>query len=255
MDVTEVQHVTVSAPSRIPCGLFSTSNDDGPSFGGMGVMLRSPRTEISITPSSQFEVSRGSAIVNDQVFAELRSTITTIVDRWLQRYGSIVDIRDRQLDDFPVRVTVNSIPDRHYGFGSGTQIALSVAAALFGCAGQPLAAPEEIAPVVERGRRSAIGTYGFFTGGLLIDQGKVPGQSLAPLDFQIAFPEEWPIFIAYERTRRVVSGLKEKAAFERLEPTPDHEREHSISIVRDRIVPAITSRDYDRFAAGLYEFG
>ena len=44
---------------------------------------------------------------------------------------------------------------------------------------------KELTRLTGRGRRSAVGTYGFVQGGFLVETGKVPGESLAPLALRI----------------------------------------------------------------------
>ena len=266
MENSPVQPVRVSSPSRIHCGLFSVGAPDAAgksTFGGMGIMVEAPRTVVSIEPAAQLAIETASTVGHD-ASAELCHTVHNVVRLWLARYGSHCEefsqrglnaARLLQVEDLPVRIMLEQVPPRHCGFGSGTQLALSVSAALFHGLNQPLAAPEEIAPVVGRGNRSAIGTHGFFSGGLLIDRGKQPDSGLAPLDFRIDFPEHWPILLVVNRNARGAHGADEKAAFRRLPPTPEADRRDSIRLVRDEVVPALTSLDYERFASAVFEFG
>ena len=67
------------------------------------------------------------------------------------------------------RITVRSAPRQHVGLGVGTQLGMSVAAGLCCFVGYQVPSPDELAMSVGRGKRSAIGTYGFATGGLLAE--------------------------------------------------------------------------------------
>ena len=75
----------------------------------------------------------------------------------------------------PHRITVEEAPPEHSGFGTGTQLALAVGRAVSSLP------TEEVARVTGRGRRSAIGTHGFATGGLLADGGRKDGIAPRPL--------------------------------------------------------------------------
>ena len=46
--------VHVSAPSRLHFGLLSFGNQEGRNFGGVGLMLKEPRVEITATPADEF---------------------------------------------------------------------------------------------------------------------------------------------------------------------------------------------------------
>ena len=55
----------------------------------------------------------------------------------------------------------------------------------------PSQSPQELALSVGRGLRSAVGTYGFVFGGLIVEQGKLPDEPISPLDCRIDLPEAW----------------------------------------------------------------
>ena len=44
---------------------------------------------------------------------------------------------------------------------------------------------------VGRGLRSAVGTYGFAFGGLIIEQGKAADDALSPLVYRLDVPDDW----------------------------------------------------------------
>jgi predicted sugar kinase len=72
----------------------------------------------------------------------------------------------------PRCIEVLSAPPQHVGLGVGTQLALAVAAGLNASCGFAAMTPAELAACMGRGQRSAVGSYGFYHGGLIIEDGK-----------------------------------------------------------------------------------
>src|SRR5213076_1599219 len=91
----------------------------------------------------------------------------------------------------PCRIHISASIPEHAGLGSGTQVALSIAAGLSALCGLPSQTPQELALSVSRGLRSAVGTYGFVFGGLIVEQGKLSDEPISPLDCRIDLPDDW----------------------------------------------------------------
>ena len=72
------------------------------------------------------------------------------------------------------RLTVHRAIPAHSGLGSGTQLGLAVARALAELHGLP-PDPPALARAVDRGRRSAIGTWTFALGGFIVEGGRRAG--------------------------------------------------------------------------------
>ncbi len=81
-------------------------------------------------------------------------------------------------------------PPQHAGLGTGTQLGAGRGRGTECLCrpAQPVAA--ELAHSVGRGLRSAVGTYGFVHGGLIVEQGKLPGEPISPLDCRIDLPAD-----------------------------------------------------------------
>ena len=109
--------------------------------------------------------------------------------------------------------------------------------------------------MMQRARRSAIGTYGFFQGGFLVDRGVRATERIAPLDIRIDFPTQWPIVLFISKRHSGLFGSDEKDAFCKLPDASLAERDEMIDLTRTKIVPGIMSTDYNLFADGVYEFG
>jgi beta-ribofuranosylaminobenzene 5'-phosphate synthase len=245
-----IANILVSCPSRLHFGLFAVGNQTAYQFGGVGLMVEAPRTEISVEWSEQLEI-----------VASEETPIRMAIDRWWEwikiNFSKELAGRFKAPADLPIRFTLRFLPPRHHGLGSGTQLAFATAVALNSALALPLPSREIMAHTLERGRRSAIGSYGFFQGGLLVDRGRQENELISPLDLRLNFPQHWPITILIDReaTRAGCWGNEEVVAFEKLAATSESQRQEMVAIVRDGIVRSVLQEDYLTFADGVYDFG
>lgn len=240
------EKITVTAPARLHFGLFSVGDISERKFGGLGLMVEQPQTIVHCTPNDHLEITgAGSEDATKTVrsfFAKLQPELT-----------SKFAISDAS--EFPCHLHIETIPPRHSGFGSGTQLALATASALSQSIGLPLQTPEDMAATLERGKRSAIGTYGFFRGGFLVDRGKLTDEILAPLDFQSDFPDSWKIVLLRLKNCQGFFGDHEVSAFNQLPPSSEQHRTEMIEMVKREIIPGVLQKNYDQFAEAIYQFG
>ena len=108
---------------------------------------------------------------------------------------------------------------------------------------------------MSRGERSAIGTYGFVMGGLIVERGKLPGEPISPLDCRIDVPEAWRFVLLRPVGWQGLSGDQEEQAIGGLPPVPDEVTERLIAIACDELIPAAATADFPQFSAALYDFG
>ena len=147
--------VVVRTPCRLHFGMFSFGQTDRPQFGGVGVMIEPPGVEVHFARAERFAV-HGTLAIRAKQFVELA-------------------VRNWGLDKLPsCEIEVRS-PGDHTGLGVGTQLGLAIAAGLRRFMALPELEIEALATSVGRGKRSAIGTYGFQQGGLIVDAGKGAG--------------------------------------------------------------------------------
>jgi len=255
--------VTVSSPSRLHFGLFSVGKVVDREFGGIGLMLQGPRTTITPESSDRFSLVDQSA---DAVGSDRETAGRRSVQKWLNHFGDLLPrplCSSTPIEDLPVRLSIAQACPRHSGLGSGTQLAITTALALQHHFGLPAAKPDELAVATGRAGRSAIGTYGCFEGGFLVDRGKTATENVAPIDLRINFPEHWPIALVFpEPSSETASaspaglhGVEEVDAFEKLSPTTASQLEEMRALVKDRIVPALIQENYPEFGAALQTFG
>jgi beta-RFAP synthase len=141
----------------------------------------------------------------------------------------------------------------HVGLGSGTQLGLAIARAVAELYELPTVT-RELARAVDRGRRSAIGTWAFESGGFILEGGRRPGtDDVAPLLARYEIPPTWRYVVVIPSGAPGLSGDAEVEAFRRL-PSPDlREVEHVAHLVLMRLLPGLVERDLEAFGSALSE--
>jgi beta-RFAP synthase len=105
-----------------------------------------------------------------------------------------------------------------------------------------------------RARRSAIGTWTFAGGGLVVEGGRRVGQDeSAPLLARLPFPPSWRCVVAVPHARAGVSGPAETRAFAELAPPPEGDVERVAYLVLMALLPALVEADIESFGAALSE--
>jgi beta-RFAP synthase len=146
----------------------------------------------------------------------------------------------------------------HAGLGSGTQLALSVAAALarFFSIDADI---RELAAVMGRGRRSGIGIAAFERGGFIVDAGRRVSTAdstqsrdlVPPTIVRYAFPEAWTFVVAIPRVAHGLAGAKETHAFGRLTGRPAAAAGRLSRILLMQMLPAVIEHDPIVFGESL----
>ncbi|MCE9551766.1 MAG: hypothetical protein K8T91_00080 [Planctomycetes bacterium] len=231
----------IAAPSRLHFGLLSLGEEGGRSFGGLGAMIDRPGLQLTLRASDRFEV--------EGPLAERAAEFARRLSKALGHSG-----------DPPCRIHIESAPPEHVGLGTGTQLGLAVAAALYPLLSSEPApvekiAVEQLAEWVGRGARSAIGTHGFGSGGLIFEQGKLPGESVSPLSARVELPEQWRFVLFWPKNPRGLSGDEERDAFRRLKAIPAVTTRMLSEIATEEILPAATVGDIFAFGDALYRYG
>jgi len=227
--------VSVIAPSRLHFGLWSLDTPGTRQFGGVGAMVDQPNLRLSLTDASHFQVSGANA-----------GRVVEYAGRW-------AEFHHQPLPNCLLKIEA-TIPE-HAGLGSGTQLALATAAGLNAFVGLPSQTPPELALSVGRGLRSAVGTYGFVFGGLVVEQGKLPDEPISPLDCRIDMPDAWRFVLVRPQGLMGLAGTQEIEAFAGLASTPQSVTEELIAMTRDGLVPAAATADFPTFAQTLYQYG
>ena len=221
--------VRVEAPARLHLGMLDASGRGARRFGGLGVAVSRPAAVVEVSESDELRAEGPDA-----------ERALAVAERCRRAFGDGGGARVRVLEAIPP----------HVGLGSGTKLALAVAAAMAALAGRSLD-PPALARLAGRGARSAVGLWTFALGGLVVEGGRRPGsEEPAPLLARHAMPEEWRCVLAIPADDAGLSGRAEEEAFARIPPDP--ERAAAIAhVVLTALLPALVERDLGEFGAAL----
>ncbi len=231
------RRVEVRTNCRLHFGLTSLGHDvECPQFGGVGVMVDAPGVHLQITSAEQF------------------TTAGPLSERVTKFATSIAE--HLQLAALPeVHVEVLAAPREHTGLGVGTQLGLAVAAGFAECLGFPWRDPLRLSQLTRRGRRSAIGTYGFLLGGLIVDAGHRTDEQLGQLAYRGEFPIDWRFALLAPHAKLGRAGAAEDRTIANLPPVPRAITEELEQITSTQFIPASKNNDFAIFSEALYRYG
>ena len=223
--------VTVRAPSRLHFGIIDMRGDLGRLHGSVGVATEEPTLILRASKADK---------VSFEGYRVRR--LEEYTRKVLEILGVEGGVNIRLETDIP----------EHYGFGSGTQLALSVGAAVSRLYGVDIGVMK-LAQSLGRSRRSGVGTHAFMKGGFIVDGGRPVGEPdmVPPLVFRADVPEEWRFVIGLPKLRDRVSGSREDKAFKRLEPPPRSLVAEVSHVVLLQMIPAIIEGDIGAFGASM----
>lgn len=180
------------------------------------------------------------------------------VSRFVESWRDETDSRGR------IQCEVLDAPPEHVGLGVGTQLGMSVALALDTLFNRDVSI-EERAISVGRGLRSAVGAYGFHSGGLIVENGKLDGDVLGQLEAKIALPREWRVVLVQPSVQKGLAGVAEVQAFEKLKVPESGQspelRDRPLNgrslqeLLFERLLPAAKAQDFEQFSDAVYEYG
>jgi len=222
--------VFVETAARLHFGVLDLRGGQGRRFGGIGAAAPSPTLLVS--------ARRAATLTVDGEDAERAAGFARA---FLALHGAAGG----------ACVTIHQALPAHAGLGSGTQLALAVARALAEVYGLPTAAAG-LAAAVGRGRRSAIGTWTFAGGGLVVEGGRrADGDGVGPLIARLPFPPQWRCVVAVPENASAISGADEEAALAALPPPPDRDVERVAHLVLMALLPALADGDLATFGRAL----
>lgn len=223
--------VTVSAAARLHLGFLDLNGGLGRRFGSLGLALEEPETVL--------ELSRSPADSADGPQAE----------------GGLRHLRALAEElGLPAghRLVVREAIPAHAGLGSGTQMALAVAAALRRL---HRLAPDIAADALflNRSARSGLGTGFFHEGGVALDGGRGEADLPAPIIARLPFPDDWRILLVLDPSRTGAHGPAELTAFKALAPFPAEIAAHLCRLTLMQALPAIAEQDLAGFSRAVTE--
>jgi beta-RFAP synthase len=221
--------VRVAAPARLHLGMLAVAGDGERRFGGLGVSVDRPAVVVEARTADELSAEGTDA-----------QRALTFARRYHEAMGLAGGAHLRVLEAIPP----------HVGLGSGTKLALAVAQALATLHGRTDDAPA-LAQAVGRAARSAVGTWTFALGGLVVEGGVRRGDERpAPLLARHPMPEQWRVVLVVPWAEPGLSGVAEEEAFRQLVPSP--ERSATIAqLVLTSLLPAVVEGDVEEFGAAL----
>ena len=221
--------VRVEAPARLHLGMLAVAGDSGRRFGGLGVSVAHPAVVVEARSADELS-AEGPDAERALMFAR----------RCQEALGLTGGAHLRVLEAIPP----------HVGLGSGTKLALAAAQALAVLHGRTVDA-SALAQAVGRAARSAVGTWTFALGGLVVEGGVRRGEERpAPLLARHPMPEQWRVVLVVPRAEAGLSGVAEEAAFRQLVPSP--ERSATIAqLVLTSLLPALVEGEVEEFGVAL----
>jgi beta-RFAP synthase len=223
--------VTVAVAARLHLGFLDLNGGLGRRFGSLGLALDEPETHVELSRSPRDEAEGPQA-------ERACGYLAPLVKRQGIRGGHRLVIR-------------HAIP-AHAGLGSGTQLALAVAAALRRLYRLPFDV-EADARFLDRSARSALGAAFFADGGVALDGGRGPANRAAPVIARLAFPEEWRILLVLDPSRQGIHGAEELAAFQTLPPMSADLAAHLCRLAIMQALPALVEHDLAGFGKAVTE--
>ncbi len=220
--------VQVSSPSRLHLGLLSDAHGKR-AWQGIGLAVKEPRTTLYAKKSS----SSGIHLSGNFFDEELNAII--------QNVYRLMGI------DLGIELDMIEYPPRHVGLGSGTQIVLSVAAAIAKIANVGLSI-DEIALRANRGKYSWIGVETFKRGGFIISLGRGK-ESIQPV-IRLEFPDEWFIVMLVPDKSKGFSGRLEEELLSHLKYSDQTILAIYSSLINE-VLPGILERDLELFGKGI----
>ncbi|TWU59088.1 hypothetical protein Poly51_18740 [Rubripirellula tenax] len=230
-DDNDIETVRITTGARLHFGLLDTAAP----FGGVGVMVDQPSTQITVRPHSHFEA-----------LGRIAQRANEIARGWSDRIGR---------DTLPsCRVEATQTAAAHCGLGSGTQLAMAIAEGIARFEGIEMPLEELAVDVAGRGKRSAVGVHGYIRGGLISENADSP-TSLNPICDRIELPEAWRVLVVRPAvSAQPISGEAEIKQFAALGSAVASAKSHLKDVLANQIVPAAEAGDLDGFTDAIHRY-
>jgi len=221
--------VTAIAFARLHLGFLDMNGGLGRRFGSLGLAIDGRATRLSIRRAAQTQIEGPEA----------------------ERASSHLDLlKDRFGLTSNYRLQIHEAIPAHAGLGSGTQLALAIAAALRRL--------EDVAPdlsedavLLQRGARSGIGAGLFERGGLIVDGGRGERTMTPPVIARMDFPQDWRVILVLDPHLEGAHGQQERAAFAQLDDFDAAAAGEICRLVLIKALPALAERDIGSFGDAI----
>lgn len=233
--------IQVRTGSRLHFGMLAPGGIDWPArrFGGVGMMINELGVSLNVQRADQWSAE---------------GPLSERALKFAHRFSQSFEHENRIVP--PHRIVVEQCAPEHAGLGTGTQLGLSVAKALALSIDWKYSTIWELAQRVGRGKRSALGIYGFERGGVLVESGQSLKHSTpSSLIASVPFPEDWSVLVCIPQQKQSVHGLKEQTIFDQMSSTLSEKlTDRLCRLALLGILPALWEKDLDTFSQAVYEF-
>jgi beta-ribofuranosylaminobenzene 5'-phosphate synthase len=223
--------ITVKVPARLHLGFLDLNGKLGRRFGGIGLAMSTLGTSITIRRTKSADVTGPEADRVRPYLKEMEQCLALSPGHGVQ---------------------ISEVVPAHAGLGSGTQLALAVAAGLRRLHNQPLDI-EGDAMRLGRGGRSGIGIGLFSRGGLVVDGGRADERKPPPIISHLPFPRHWRILAILDPQRQGMHGPAEAAAIAALSPMSETDTAGLCHLILMKALPALAEHDLANFGAAIKE--
>lgn len=228
---THLNQITVSSPARLHLGFLDLNGNIGRKFGSFGLAIDSHYTTVNIQAADSLQIKSSNEAA--------RQKVIKITDQFYNTIG-------RSVKDKHVTININELIPSHAGFGSGTQLNLTVGSALARFHGITISTLD-LAETLGRGQRSGIGIASFDHGGFIVDGGNKAQSNKPPMLFQHSFPEQWRIVLIMDHSNKGIHGQQETSAFNTLPQFPESYAERICHLTLMQLLPSLIEQDINEF--------
>ncbi len=221
----------IKTPSRLHFGIIDLSRSLRREYGALGLTLEDGY-EIEILAKND----KGLLIKGD----ERECRIVKKVHERLEKKFKL---------PHGFNVTIKKSVPRHVGLGATTQITLGTGFGMLKTIGEEKKG-YELATMLERARYSAIGTYGFDSGGFIVEGGKTDKNEVPPLLFRSEVPEDWRFLIICPEKRKGYDEKEEKPIMDELKGERKYPEKICHNILMG-LLPSLIKRDIQAFGEHL----
>jgi beta-RFAP synthase len=222
-------HVSVAAAARLHLGFLDMNGSLKRMFGGLGLSVTGPRTRLTLAHAAQNSVE---GLESDRAARLLERAREALAPG--SRYRLVVD---------------EAIP-AHSGLGSGTQLALAIAAAIRRLEGLESDTSADAA-LLQRGARSGLGAGLFDQGGLVVDGGRGAQTQTPPVIARLPFPQDWRVLLIADPGAVGLHGENEREAFKTLKAFTDEQAGALCRLVLMQALPALAETDIGAFGEAI----
>ena len=224
-----MKEFTINSPARIHLGFLELDPTADRIFGSLGLTISNFQTIIKVNDSRKFVIDGSHEKEIMRVIAEFKKLFT---------------LKTCRLS------VLNSIPP-HSGLGSGTQLSLNVGTILTKFSNLNLST-EDIAKILNRGKRSGVGIGSFKRGGFIVDGGKSRKSNNIPtVIFNSKWPKNWKIILLFDSKITGIHGEKEIKEFKRITNIRKTLSKENCQAILLKIIPSLIEKDFHNFCEGI----